>query len=222
MPCLCALTIQQPCTYYTTGQGNDVQLQLPVGFGTLSARLMRLDFAVTSVHPDNDSVPDGTVCLLDTTPAMQAVGSVLESLTALRQLKLHAWSAIASAENDVEPCWQALARALPTLFHLTRIQLLDLLVPQYFDSACFLALAAGLASLTSLHSLTVIALRQYESAIQLGACEHPAVIMVHHRTTGDIWQVWQYQILIPGIPVASPQLDISSAFCKRSRVASSK
>lgn len=153
LPALRTLNIQLPCKDYMADRQQVAKLV--IGLSNLSemSLLTRLDFDVTSVGLDEF---DDEVCLTDTEPAMQPVGDALASLTEMRHLTLHSWSACKG--RSLAPRWQALAAALPTLQSLTCLKLRDLLVPnKSCDPACFHALAAGLSRLTSLRSLTITA-----------------------------------------------------------------
>lgn len=157
LPSLRTLSIQLPCKDYMADRQQVAKLV--IGLSNLSemSLLTRLDFGITSVDfEDDENSEEDEACLTDTEPAMQPVSDALASLTEMRHLTLHSWSACKG--RSLAPRWQALAAALPTLQTLTCLELRDLLVPnKSCDPACFHALAAGISGLTSLRSLTITA-----------------------------------------------------------------
>lgn len=78
------------------------------------------------------------------TPRMRELCNVLPHVSELRELVLQAWACCHGAAADT--CWQLFARALPTpaLWHLTRMELIDLLLPEHSEDSNYLPACPGL------------------------------------------------------------------------------
>lgn len=104
---------------------------------------------------------------IDTSAAMQPVSVALKRMPQLRSLQLGHWtlqlqplgadhppSKLAPSASALA-AWQQLARVLPTLLHLTRINLHQIQVPNHYGPDCVAALASGLRGMHSLRSLSL-------------------------------------------------------------------
>jgi hypothetical protein len=88
------------------------------------------------------------------------VANTLAHMVHLRSLSLGSWRCWAddddpvSDDDDPVSAWQALGNALPTMVHLTNLELADILLDD-FDPSHFKALAPGLAGSNSLLELRI-------------------------------------------------------------------
>lgn len=105
---------------------------------------------------------DGAVDIMAT---MGPVTSSLPHLTALRALELVEWT----GHQRAEPCWQALAHALPLLRRLTYLSISFNPQDMGGTASCLQALSCGLSCVTSLRHLNITGGTQEEHERRLDA-----------------------------------------------------
>lgn len=166
LPYLRKLSIEQPIVHFREQvmPGIDrIWDELPVGLGNLSTMpltSLNCQLGEFSLGDDEEREQQDET---DPTLGMVVICDALGCLTELRELTTHFWTTGAPGARD---CWQALARAMPTLRHLTRLELLSLLVSaggeggDEQDPQCLVAFTAGLSNLTALRSLALTGHKQ--------------------------------------------------------------
>lgn len=94
---------------------------------------------------------------------MRQVCAALRHLPDLRSLRACGWTC--GQQPDTQRGWQTLASALPTLRHLTSLDLGDILLPDDYNAACLTLLSSGLSQLPLLRRLSITGVTRQQAHV---------------------------------------------------------